>query len=137
MRSFSAYAAKLGNWLHRLKSNYKTMTELRSCSGNDLHRVARDVGLNEEGLARLAVSHQGPTVLMPQRLERLQLHPDYVQLAYPATFRDLQLVCASCTASERCARDLAAGDVETGMRDYCLNAPTIDALLVEPAKASP
>jgi hypothetical protein len=117
--------------MHKLQP----MTELRLCSEEDRHQIARDVGLSEQDLLRVAASTQGPSELMPQRLEQLHLDPDYVKLAHPAAYRDLERVCSCCTASERCARDLANGDVETGMRDYCLNAPTIDALIVEPAGA--
>jgi hypothetical protein len=112
---------------HRLR------TELQVCSEYDLHQIARDVGLSDRDLLRLAGSNQGPSELMPQRLEQLYLDPAYVKLAHPAAFRDLERVCSCCTAPERCARDLANGDVEAGMRDYCLNAPTIDALIVEQA----
>ena len=42
----------------------------------------------------------------------------------------MERVCARCKASERCARELAAGDVGAGMRSYCSNAHTIDALIV-------
>jgi hypothetical protein len=58
-------------------------------------------------------------------------HQAETALARTATYQDLQRVCASCKAWRRCARDLANGDVETGMRSYCLNAPTIDALVVD------
>ena len=131
MTSPSAYASKLGNWLRRLNYKRKLMTELQVCSQHDLHQIARDVGLSDRDLLHFAGSNQRPSELMPQRLEQLHLDPDYVKLAHPAAYRDLERVCSCCTASERCARDLANGDVETGMRDYCLNAPTIDALIVE------
>ena len=131
MTSPSAYASKLGNWLRRLNYKRKLMTELQVCSQNDLHQIARDVGLSDRDLLHFAGSNQGPSELMPQRLEQLHLDPAYVKLAHPAAYRDLERVCSCCTASERCARDLANGDAEAGMRDYCLNAPTIDALIVE------
>ena len=127
----SAYATKLGNWLRRLVYKRKLMTELQACTENERHQIAQDIGLTEQDLARLAVSRHGLNELMPQRLEQLHLDPDYVKHAHPAIYMDLQRVCAWCSASGRCARDLANGNVETGMRDYCLNAPTIDALIVE------
>ena len=126
----SAYLTKLSNWLRRLVYNHQLTTELHLCSENDLHKIAQDIGLSERDLVSLAVSHQGPSELLPQRLEWLHLDPAYVKLAHPATYRDLERVCSCCTASGRCARDLANGDVAVGMHDYCLNAPTIDALIV-------
>ena len=131
----SAYATKLGNWLRRLVRDRRSAAELQACSEHDLHQIAQDIGLSEQDLVCLAVSDQGPSELMPKRLEQLHLDPAYVKFAHPATYLDLQRVCAWCMASGRCARDLANGDVETGMRDYCLNAPTIDALIVEQERA--
>jgi hypothetical protein len=61
----------------------------------------------------------------------LGLDPGYVKMARTSAYRDLERVCASCKAWRRCARDLARGDVQAGMRTYCLNAPTLDALLIE------
>jgi hypothetical protein len=135
MMSPSAFANQLGNRLRRLMDKLRPMMELQACSEDDRRQIAWDVGLSERDLLRLAGSNQGRNELMPQRLEQLHLDPAYVKLAHPAAYRDLERVCSCCTASERCARDLANGDVETGMRDYCLNAPTIDALIVERAGA--
>jgi hypothetical protein len=56
--------------------------------------------------------------------------------AEPATYRDLERVCAMCKSSRRCAENLPKGDVQTGMDNYCLNAFTIDSLLVERPKAT-
>ena len=49
----------------------------------------------------------------------------------------LKRVCASCKFQRICAQDLAAGDVESGMRIYCANAPVIDAMTVNWLKPSP
>jgi hypothetical protein len=37
---------------------------------------------------------------------------------------------ATCKWARRCERDLARGDAQTGMDSYCLNAATMDALIV-------
>jgi len=68
--------------------------------------------------------------LMPWRLQQLGLDPGYVKVCRPSTYQNLESVCASCKSRPQCARDLARGDVEAGMRSYCPNAPTIDALVV-------
>lgn len=131
MTSPSIYAAKLGNRLRRMLDSRRSMAELQACPENELYRIAQDIGLSERDLSSLACSRPGPSELMPRRLEQLGLDPGYVKVARTATYQDLQRVCASCKAWRRCARDLANGDVEAGMRSYCLNAPTIDALVVE------
>jgi hypothetical protein len=131
MRNPSIYAAKLGKRLRRMLDNRRSMAELQAYPENELYRIAQDIGLSERDLSSLACSHPGPSELMPQRLEQLGLDPVYVKVARTATYRDLQRVCASCNGWRRCARDLANGDVQAGMSSYCLNAPTIDALVVE------
>jgi hypothetical protein len=136
MASLSAYATRLGRWFRRPARHLKAMMELRSCSEKDIDKIARDVGVSEQDLMYLA-SHRGRDELMPQRLEALHLDPAYIEVAYPAAYRDLQRVCAYCADSARCARDLASGDVQAGMRDYCLNAHTIDALVAEREEALP
>ena len=70
------------------------------------------------------------TELMPWRLQQLGLDPGYLKVCYPSLFQNLEMVCATCRSRRLCARDLARGDVESGMRRYCPNAPTIDALVV-------
>jgi hypothetical protein len=75
---------------------------------------------------------------MPKRLQELRLDPAFVKYARAATYRDMERVCGTCKAWRRCGCDLAKGDVQAGMRSYCLNAPTIDALTVDrldPARA--
>ena len=131
MTNPSIYAAKLSKRLRRLLHNRRSMAELQACPESELHRIAQDIGLSVRDLSSLTCSHPGPSELMPQRLAWLRLDPAYVKLARTATYQDLQRVCASCKAWRRCARDLANGDVEAGMRSYCLNAPTIDALVVD------
>jgi hypothetical protein len=68
---------------------------------------------------------------MPKRLRELGLDPAFFKYARTATYRDMERVCGTCKAWRRCARDLAKGDVQTGMRSYCLNALTIDALTID------
>ena len=68
--------------------------------------------------------------LMCERLQQLRLDPNYIKICCPSVYRELERVCASCKLHRLCAQDLASGDVESGMRSYCPNAPTIDALTV-------
>ena len=133
MASRSPYATlvKLSGKWRRVVSNRRSLAELAACPPSELHRIAHDVGLSETDLRSLSCSHPGPSELMPRRLEQLGLDPGYVKFARTESYRDLARVCASCKAWRRCARDLASGDVQAGMGGYCLNAPTIDALLVE------
>jgi hypothetical protein len=106
------------------------LAELAACPPGELERSAADVGASGNDLHHLGCGHPGPTKLLPQRLQLLGIGPQFVSHAYPATYRDLARVCASCKSWRGCARDLARGDVQAGMDDYCLNGPLIDALTV-------
>jgi hypothetical protein len=119
-----------GRW-KRMMRNRRSMAELTACPPSELSRIAQDVGLSHTDLRSLSCSHPGPSELMPWRLQRLGVDPAYVKVARTATYRDLERVCGACKAWRRCARDLAKGDVQVGMRGYCLNAFTIDTLTVD------
>ena len=115
----------------RFVRNRRSIAELAACPPSELRRIAQDVGVNERDLRGLHCSHPGPAELMPQRLRQLELDPAYVEHALPATYRDLERVCAACKSWRRCSQDLANNDVQAGMDGYCLNSFTIDALTVD------
>lgn len=69
--------------------------------------------------------------LMSWRLQQLRLDPEYMKICSASLYQGLERVCASCKSRRLCARDLAKGDVDSGMRSYCPNAPSIDALVVD------
>jgi len=61
----------------------------------------------------------------------VHLEPKAVAQSDPATFRDLQRVCAMCGFKYRCARDLAVETLDPAWqkwRNYCPNATTLSAL---------
>ena len=116
-------------WQRWLRSR-RSIVELAACPPNELRRIAQDVGVNEQGLRNLHCSHPGLAELMPQRLRELGIDPAFVKLELPATYSDLERVCASCKSWRRCARDLSINNVQAGMEGYCPNAFTIDVLTV-------
>ena len=121
---------KLRKAWERLQQYRRSVAELAACPPEELRRIACEIGVSEYELRALDSSSRGPAELMPERLRQLGLDPEFLRRDDTAVYRDLERVCARCKASERCARDLAAGDVEAGMRHYCSNAHTIDALIV-------
>jgi hypothetical protein len=68
--------------------------------------------------------------LMRERLTQSGVDPDYVLVVQPDLYRELQRICDTCPDPDGCARDLARGDLEVGMRKYCPNAAAIDELIV-------
>ena len=117
------------SWRHCLR-RWRTIDELAACPPSEQRRIAADVGVSSEQFCRLRRNSDGPSELLPQRLELLGIDAEYVRQAMPTTFRDLARVCAACQASRRCRRDLGRGDAQVGLESYCLNAPTIDVLTV-------
>jgi uncharacterized protein YjiS (DUF1127 family) len=123
------FLVRLRQAWRRALSNRRGVNELAACPPGELRRIASDVGLTDGDLRQLSYSPVGSSELLLQRLQLLRIDPEFARHAAPATFRDLARVCASCKASRRCRRDLARGDVQAGMDGYCLNGPTIDALI--------
>jgi hypothetical protein len=98
--------------------------------------MKNDGSLHDTGtsLARLQLSelpNPFPSTLLQERLQLLGLDPGFVAMAQIETSRKLQQTCSACSSWRRCARDLSCGDETTGMECYCLNAATLDELLVE------
>jgi hypothetical protein len=116
-RGADAIALLRESWRRWINAR-RAMAELANRRRDEVHRIA-------------ACGHPGPSELLPQRLEQLGLDPEFVRRAEPETYTDLTRTCASCADWRRCKHDLARGDVQAGMGDYCLNTPTIDALTVE------
>ena len=73
-----------------------------------------------------AHANSGGAELLSRRLQQLRLDPEYMKVCYPSVHEELKRVCASCKFQRIRAQDLASGDVESGMRIYCPNAPVID-----------
>jgi len=119
------------SWRHCL-NRWRAIDELAACPPGELKRIAADVGVSSEELYRLSRNPNGHAELLPRRLELLGIDAEYVRQAMPTTYRDLTRVCAACPAPRRCRHDLAHGDAQSGLESYCLNAPTIDVLIVEP-----
>jgi hypothetical protein len=110
----------------RMRHRHNWPAGLAACPPDETRRIAQD-----------AAAHPGPSELTPLRLRLLGVDPGYVKSALTATYRDLERTCAMCPAWRRCERDLARGAVQAGMVSYCLCAPAMDALAVDPASLPP
>jgi len=123
------------NWIVQTLQIYRRThalrDEMRSLAPGELEHIMRDLGMGPGDVDQLMAGHPGPTRLLPRRLQAMGLDSEYLQYAEPPLYRDLQATCSKCRSWCRCERDLARGDPEAGLRDYCLNAHTIDALVVD------
>ena len=116
---------RLACWFAR----HRQLREFDALGADESERLMQDLGLSISDMAAIARPHAGPEVLLPQRLEALGLDPLYIKTVERATYRDLEATCSRCSKWRICARDLARGDVQTGMDSYCLNGDTIDHVL--------
>ena len=116
----------IGAWFR----GQKLIQELSALPHDETERILHDIGLSMSDMPALTHPNCGPSILLPQRLEKVGLDPDFVEKCDPMTFHDLQLSCVRCNSWRRCARDLARGDVQSGLDTYCLNAHVIDSLVV-------
>ena len=94
-----------------------------------LHSWQQGLHLNRKRSGR-PCGGSGGAELLSQRLQQLRLDPEYMKVCHASVYEEVKRVCASCKFQRICAQDLAAGDVESGMRIYCANAPVIDAMIV-------
>ena len=100
-------------------------------SVRDAERLTRDIDAAMSDMRFVIRPHAGPNILLPARLDLLGIDPGYLEVADRETFETLGASCDRCPSWRRCARDLASGDAATGLKGYCLNAETIDALIID------
>ena len=65
---------------------------------------------------------------MPKMLKALGIDMEDLVRTEPLMVRDMQRVCAMCRDKAQCHGELAAGTVAEHYKEYCPNAPTIEAL---------
>jgi hypothetical protein len=66
--------------------------------------------------------------ILSRRMLALQLDKDEIARVEPATFRELQRLCASCESREQCEMGLADDFADVAWHAYCPNAAILNAL---------
>ena len=64
-----------------------------------------------------------------QMLQSLDLNPEAIRLTQPEVMQKLKRACLGCTERSRCDHELAAGTAAVAYREFCPNAPRLNALL--------
>src|SRR5262245_66465190 len=94
----------------------------------EANRLARDLGVDEVALLKIA-AHSGETpTLLNRRLRLLGIDPAHLRRSEPAVTQDLARCCALCRCKSQCARDLAWHPHSESWRTYCPNSHTLMAL---------
>ena len=115
---------KFAAWLkHR-----RELSEIRRMNRTDFDLIAHDLRLSPGDLDRLVAAGQHSADEMPKMLKALGIDVAAIARAEPLLVRDMQRVCSLCHDKAHCHSELAAGTSADHYKDYCPNAPTIDAL---------
>jgi hypothetical protein len=123
----------IAGWMTRYREAH-AKNDLAKCDKDEVSRIAHELGMSAQDLA--AISSKGPNsaALLERMLSALgvdaQAHRD------AALMHDLQRLCVSCGAKQRCVHEFASGGAVKHFHDYCPNAYTLDALLAERKSAT-
>jgi hypothetical protein len=111
-------------WLnHRREFN-----ELHRMDRSDFDRIASDLRVSPSELDELVRHGPAASHELPKLLQALGIDEADLARTQPLVLRDMERVCALCLHKRRCDDDLAAGTSAAHYDEYCLNAPTIEAL---------
>jgi len=125
MQNASLSAVK--HWVGEYRRRRAAACELRDDA--EVDRMARELGMSPRELRSLAAKGPEATQLLNARIAALGLGDTDLTSAGLETTRDLQRSCSLCKDHQRCRRDLEGHDRSDAWLSYCLNAPTLQALL--------
>jgi hypothetical protein len=123
----------IADWLRDRGTSRDQLAELERLEGPELERMAQETGLTSVELRALAAHGPHAADLLPLRMAAAGLDPVAFEETDPATFRDLQRLCATCRSKGECAHDLAWPLTAEALPDYCPNRDTLRALGAESA----
>ncbi|MGQ0682487.1 DUF6455 family protein [Bradyrhizobium sp.] len=115
---------KFVDWLkHR-----RELSEIRRMNRADFDTIAQDLRVSPDDLQRLVEAGPHSADEMPKMLEALGIDLEDLARTKPLLVRDMERVCGLCRDKAQCHSDLAAGTAAEHYKEYCPNAPTIEAL---------
>ncbi len=119
---------------------WRSRNEVDILTGEDLDRIAQDVGLSASDLRTLLRRPDEEDLLLYRRMESLHIDPHDLAWVEAAVLRDMQKVCTMCEARRACLRDLKRDPDDLhdqDWRDYCPNVATLDMLAALKACVAP
>ncbi|WP_457929362.1 DUF6455 family protein [Bosea thiooxidans] len=90
--------------------------------------MARDNAIPEAVFWRLGLCGDIEPPLLHRRLAREGIDPEQLAHKQASIMRDMVGVCAECSMTRRCRRDLDRQGIRSVHHQYCPNAETIEAL---------
>jgi hypothetical protein len=129
----------ISNWVNKnrqIAMERVRGSELDNCSPGDLRQIACDLGVPVSDLQVLVANGSRSTEYLGKMLTALRIDASALADARPATMRDLQRVCATCSNMDRCRHELAEGTADRHFHEFCPNAYTLDAVCGQTESAS-
>lgn len=118
------WIGKFADWIkHR-----RELSEVRRMNRTDFDLIARDLRVSPDELDRLVAAGAHSADEMPEMLKALGIDVADLARVEPLLVRDMQRVCSLCRDKAHCHGELAHGTAAEHYREFCPNAPTIDAL---------
>ncbi len=130
---FSVALAAFGEWMQKRRLYRDARARLDACDGEEIARLAHDIGLPPGELRRMAAMGPDAARFLSTRIAALNLDTEAIAEGEPGTMRDLQRLCSNCVSKRRCQRDLADDPDDPVWRQYCPNAGTLGLLQREAA----
>ena len=103
-------------------------SELDRLGADELHHLARDVGLDAGDLARLAEGPSDASRLLYARLEGLGLTMGEIEARGVGMARDMERTCGLCADRALCEHDLEERPDSPAWRRICPNNWTFDEM---------
>lgn len=107
------------------RTNLASAHEIEGLGPEERGALARDIGVPEGLLTRLAAARAEAGLELPHLMQALSMNVEAVEHRHPAVMRDMSIVCSECRAATRCRRDLALGLSAASFDEYCPNADTL------------
>lgn len=106
----------------------RKMHEIRNLDCRSFDDIVRDLRIASADLD--AFVRRGPHAAdqLPKVLKALGIEEASLARSETAVLRDMQRVCVLCKRKTQCNDDLEIGVSARDYEDYCLNAPTMNAL---------
>jgi hypothetical protein len=114
--------------LERLAGLFRSRSELDGLPGDDVERMAHDLGLSACVLRDVVAQGPHGADLLYDRLKAEGVSPADIDRIAFGLMRDLERDCACCASKAECAQDLDVQPTSPGWMAYCANAGTIEAV---------
>lgn len=116
-------------WWNSVRERWQSMAEIDALSGDEVERLANEVGLAADDLRKVVREPDGVPVLLGRRLTALHLDAAEIRKLAPLLMRDLERTCATCGDKKQCRKDFEAGENIANWERYCPNAGTLRTLV--------